>query len=183
MLSLDVGRRRIGLAGCDGLGITVTPLPALHRGPFEADLTLLRRHCRERRVQGLVVGLPLDAAGDPTAQAVHCRRYGLHALAKFGAEGLEVRLHTLHDGHFRILAVSNHLNGLDVDLSFDQVRHRRNAARHLFVQHGHQHAAQRLTNAQPLPLTQRQHLGADLLREGHAGFEFRVNAGRIRFRE
>ena len=28
-------------------------------------------------MQGLVVGLPLDAAGEPTAQAVHCRRYGL----------------------------------------------------------------------------------------------------------
>ena len=81
VLSLDVGRRRIGLAGCDGLGITVTPLPALHRGRFEADLTLLRRHCRERHVQGLVVGLPLDAAGDPTEQAVHCRRYGLRLAA------------------------------------------------------------------------------------------------------
>ncbi|MGA0996492.1 MAG: Holliday junction resolvase RuvX, partial [Vulcanococcus sp.] len=30
VLSLDVGRKRIGLAGCDPLGLTVKPLPALH---------------------------------------------------------------------------------------------------------------------------------------------------------
>ena len=76
MLSLDVGRRRIGLAGCDPLGITVTPLPALQRGRFDGDLTVLQQLCRDRRVHGLVVGLPLDAAGQPTPQAEHCRRYG-----------------------------------------------------------------------------------------------------------
>ena len=74
ILSLDVGRRRIGLAGCDALGISVTPLTALRRGRFDADLVVLRSHCRERSVQGLVVGLPLDAAGQPTAQAEHCQR-------------------------------------------------------------------------------------------------------------
>ena len=81
MLSLDVGRRRIGLAGCDPLGITVTPLPALQRRRFDGDLIVLQQLCRDRRIQGLVVGLPLDAAGQPTAQAEHCRRYG-RRLAK-----------------------------------------------------------------------------------------------------
>ena len=76
MLSLDVGRRRIGLAGCDPLGITVTPLTALHRGRFDADLVILQQLCKDRRVQGLVVGLPLDETGQPTSQAEHCRRYG-----------------------------------------------------------------------------------------------------------
>ena len=33
VLALDVGRRRIGLAGCDPLGLTVTPLPV----PTSAD--------------------------------------------------------------------------------------------------------------------------------------------------
>ena len=76
VLALDVGRKRIGLAGCDPLGFTVTPLPALARGKFPADLEQLEPLVRERRVAALVVGLPLDAAGEPTAQAVHCRRYG-----------------------------------------------------------------------------------------------------------
>lgn len=75
-LALDVGRRRIGLAGCDPLGLTVTPLPALQRGRWEADLACLLPLLRQRRVSALVVGLPLDAAGQPTEQARHCRRYG-----------------------------------------------------------------------------------------------------------
>ena len=75
-LALDVGRRRIGLAGCDPLGLTVTPLPALARGRFATDLEHLTALVRQRRVAALVVGLPLDAAGQPTAQALHCQRYG-----------------------------------------------------------------------------------------------------------
>lgn len=76
MLALDVGRRRIGLAGCDPLGLTVTPLPALHRGRFAADLAMLTALVQRRRISALVVGLPLDAAQQPTEQAGHCRRYG-----------------------------------------------------------------------------------------------------------
>jgi putative Holliday junction resolvase len=79
-LALDVGQRRIGLAGCDPLGLTITPLPALRRGPFERDLASLASLVRQRRVQALVVGLPLDAQQRPTRQARHCRRYG-HRLA------------------------------------------------------------------------------------------------------
>ena len=75
-LSLDVGRRRIGLAGCDGLGLTVTPLIALKRGDFDNDVSYLKQLCAERRVEALVVGLPLDDDGNPTLQAKHCKRYG-----------------------------------------------------------------------------------------------------------
>ena len=76
VLSLDVDRKRIGLAGCDPLGLTVKPLPALHRGRYPADLQQLQALVRERRILALVVGLPLDAQQQPTAQAEHCRRYG-----------------------------------------------------------------------------------------------------------
>ena len=76
VLAIDVGRRRIGLAGCDPLGISVTALPALQRGRFEADLLRLQPLLQARRVEALVVGLPLDRNGQPTEQAHHCRRYG-----------------------------------------------------------------------------------------------------------
>lgn len=75
-LALDVGRRRIGLAGCDPLGLTVKPLPALRRGRFAADLVALEPLVEQRRISALVVGLPLDAAQRLTEQALHCRRYG-----------------------------------------------------------------------------------------------------------
>jgi len=72
-----VGRKRIGLAGCDALGLTVTPLNALNRSAFSNDLRQLEKLCAERRVQALVVGLPLDDEGNPTMQARHCQRYGV----------------------------------------------------------------------------------------------------------
>ena len=84
VLAIDVGRRRVGLAGCDPLGFTVTPLPALLRGPFPVDLAKLQAVVRERRVRALVVGLPLDAAQQPTEQASHCRRYGERLARELG---------------------------------------------------------------------------------------------------
>jgi hypothetical protein len=54
---------RIGLAGCDPLGLTVTPLPALLRGPFDRDLTHLLALVQQRRVQALVLGLPWQRVG------------------------------------------------------------------------------------------------------------------------
>ena len=76
MLALDVGRRRIGVAGCDPLGLTVTPLPARRRGPWGDDCDWFAALVRERGCEALVVGLPLDSRQQPTDQARHCRRYG-----------------------------------------------------------------------------------------------------------
>lgn len=84
-LALDIGRRRIGLAGCDPLGLTVTPLTALQRTTPERDLEQLMPLLRQRRVRVLVFGLPLDAAGQPTEQARHCRRYGLRLATALAA--------------------------------------------------------------------------------------------------
>jgi len=84
MLSLDVGRRRIGLAGCDPLGLTVSSLPALHRGSYAQNLQHLRNLCLQRNVQGLVVGLPLDDQGQRTDQAHHCHRYGQRIARDLG---------------------------------------------------------------------------------------------------
>jgi putative Holliday junction resolvase len=89
-LALDVGRRRIGLAGCDPLGLTVTPLPALRRGAFADDLAFLLPLLRSRAVTALVVGLPLDAAQRPTTQGsttTHSARYRPRQVALLTAHG------------------------------------------------------------------------------------------------
>jgi putative Holliday junction resolvase len=91
-LALDVGRRRIGLAGCDPLGLTVTPLPALARSAFADDLGRLLPLVGGRRVEVLVVGVPLDAARRPTRQAEHCQRYGLRLQAALAAAGHPIAL-------------------------------------------------------------------------------------------
>ncbi len=86
-LALDLGRRRIGLAGCDALGLTVTPLPALRRGPPDLLAARLLAVARDRRARALVVGLPLDAEQRGTRQADHCRRLGLQLARSLAAAG------------------------------------------------------------------------------------------------
>ena len=76
ILCIDYGQKRIGLAGCDQLGITITRLNPIKRVSFNTDLKILRKLCSERGVKGLVVGLPLDKFGKTTMQSKHCMNYG-----------------------------------------------------------------------------------------------------------
>ncbi len=87
-LALDVGRKRIGLAGCDPLGLTVTPLPALHRQSGDQDAKTVAALAQQRQAKLLVVGLPLDACQNLTAQARHCLRYGRQLGQWLEAQGM-----------------------------------------------------------------------------------------------
>lgn len=91
-LALDVGRKRVGLAGCDPLGVTVTPLPALHRGSAEEDAQALAELALRRQAKLLVVGLPLDACQQWTAQARHTVRYGRVVGQLMAERGLSLPL-------------------------------------------------------------------------------------------
>lgn len=76
-LALDVGKRRVGVAGCDGTGLIATGLATYkrHRNSFDADLALLRDLVRERAVDTLVVGLPYEMSGELGPQAHQTQRY------------------------------------------------------------------------------------------------------------
>ncbi len=76
VLSIDIGHKRVGLAGCDPLGITITILPAIIRKGFIDDLKKFQFHCQKRSVEGLIIGIPLDDNGLFTKQAKHCIKYG-----------------------------------------------------------------------------------------------------------
>lgn len=76
------------MAGCDPLGVTVTQLPALHRRTTELDAQSLAALALHRRAKLLVVGLPLDAAQQLTAQARHSLRYGRLLERLIAAQGL-----------------------------------------------------------------------------------------------
>ena len=89
-LALDVGRRRIGLAGCDPLGLTVTPLEALWRGSFETEFLAIEGLIRHRRVDVLVIGIPLDNQQRMTPQALYSRRYGQRLARKLTHASLPV---------------------------------------------------------------------------------------------
>ena len=81
VLSLDIGNKRIGIAGCDPLGISITHLPAIFRKSFDEDLQEFGIICTKRKVEGLVIGNPLDMHGNETSQSIRCKKYGIK-LAK-----------------------------------------------------------------------------------------------------
>ena len=81
VLCLDIGNKRIGIAGCDPLGISITHLAAISRKTFEEDLKEFCKICFNRKVDGLVIGNPLDMHGNETYQSKQCKKYG-NRLAK-----------------------------------------------------------------------------------------------------
>ena len=77
VLCLDIGKKRIGVAGCDPLGISITHLPAIFRKSFKEDLKEFEKICINRKVEGLIIGNPLDKHGKETNQSILCKRYGI----------------------------------------------------------------------------------------------------------
>lgn len=74
-LGLDVGKRRVGVAGSDGTGLIATALTTIERTQFDRDVEQLRQLVVEREVQVLVVGLPYTMDGHVGAQAQEVQRF------------------------------------------------------------------------------------------------------------
>lgn len=71
LLGLDLGTKTIGTAFCDAGWSFATAGKTLPRGKFTRDLAALEALVAERRVKGVVIGLPLnmDGSAGPRAQA------------------------------------------------------------------------------------------------------------------
>lgn len=74
-LGLDVGRRRIGVAGCDGLGLFATGITTIYRTNWARDMLQLGQLARERQVNILVVGLPYNMDGTLGYQARQVQKF------------------------------------------------------------------------------------------------------------
>ena len=55
-LGLDVGRKRIGVAGCDGTGLIATGLLTIEYKSLQQVVGILQQLSAEREVQVLVIG-------------------------------------------------------------------------------------------------------------------------------
>lgn len=69
VLALDLGKRRIGLAISDPLGITAQGLPTLERRNKRTDLAILGALVRERGVTQILMGNPLHMSGTAGRQS------------------------------------------------------------------------------------------------------------------
>lgn len=74
-LGLDVGRKRIGVAGCDGTGLIATGLLTIERRSFAEDVALLQDLVTERQVSQLVIGLPYTMEGELGFQARQVQKF------------------------------------------------------------------------------------------------------------
>ena len=68
-LGLDIGKKRIGVAGCDGLGLCATGLVTIDRRSMDQVIAELTALAVERQAQVLVVGYPLNMDGTAGPQA------------------------------------------------------------------------------------------------------------------
>jgi putative holliday junction resolvase len=93
-LGLDVGRRRIGVAGCDGTGLIAFALTTIERTSYREDIAKLEDIVRDRQVQVLVVGLPYSMDGSLGLQAIQVKKFakGVAELLNLPVEYVDERL-------------------------------------------------------------------------------------------
>lgn len=75
ILALDVGKKRIGLAISDELGITAQGLETLERSRIRDDLDKLKDIARKWQVIHLLVGEPLHMSGSVSRQSQYTRDF------------------------------------------------------------------------------------------------------------
>ncbi len=83
MMGLDLGTKTIGTAFCDAGWRFASPGKTLPRGKFTADKAQLAVFVAERKVQGLIIGLPRNMDGSEGPRAQSCRAYARN-LADLG---------------------------------------------------------------------------------------------------
>ena len=75
-LGLDVGKKRVGVAGCDGTGLIATGLATIYRTNWAEDIRQLKEIIEERKIEILVIGLPYNLDGTVGFQAQQVQKFG-----------------------------------------------------------------------------------------------------------
>jgi putative Holliday junction resolvase len=74
-LGLDIGRKRIGVAGCDRLGLLAIGLTTIEHRSFEETVQQLQALVGDRQVDLLVVGMPYTREGQVGYQGRKVRNF------------------------------------------------------------------------------------------------------------
>jgi putative Holliday junction resolvase len=75
-LGLDIGKRRIGVAVSDPLGLIARPVETLRAVSLNADVERVAELARELEADLIVIGDPLHMSGDPGAMSNRAHRFG-----------------------------------------------------------------------------------------------------------
>jgi len=82
--ALDFGRRRIGVAVTDAAAIGRHPVGIVERRALRADLEAIGAMLRDRRVEVIVVGLPLNMDGSEGPAARGARKFAASVAEALG---------------------------------------------------------------------------------------------------
>ncbi len=84
-LAVDYGRKRIGLAISDPLGMIASPAGFIvRRAGKRPPITKILARARELEARGFVVGLPLDGEGNETEWTAEVRSLGAEIAKRTG---------------------------------------------------------------------------------------------------
>jgi putative Holliday junction resolvase len=92
LMGLDLGTQTIGTAFCDAGWSFASAGTTLPRGKFSRDRAALAALAAERRVKGLVIGLPLNMDGSSGPRAQASRAFARNLAQDTGGLGLPVLL-------------------------------------------------------------------------------------------
>lgn len=84
ILAIDYGRKRMGLALSDELGLTAQPLVTLERSNRRNDLRRLREICRIHAVAHILVGHPVHLSGEAGGMAAEATRFAARLAKDLG---------------------------------------------------------------------------------------------------
>lgn len=82
--ALDLGRRRIGVAVTDEAGIGAHPVGIVQRQSLQQDFNAIREMIRDRSVDLIVVGLPLNMDGTEGTAALSARKFAQRLALELG---------------------------------------------------------------------------------------------------
>ena len=97
VLALDLGKKRIGMALSDELGVTAQGLETLERSNIREDLARISQLAAEKNVSLILMGNPLHMSGREGRQAEYARDFGerLRAASGIPVEFWDERLTTV----------------------------------------------------------------------------------------
>ncbi len=76
ILSLDIGKRRIGIAVSDPLGFVARPVQTLHAVSLNVDVAYIAQLAGELEAELIILGDPIHMSGDPSMMSRRARKYG-----------------------------------------------------------------------------------------------------------
>ena len=86
ILALDLGKKRIGVAISDPLGITAQGLPTIQRTTLREDVAVIDGICADQGVTLIVLGLPLHMDGNESRQSQYTREFADYLTGRTGRE-------------------------------------------------------------------------------------------------